>query len=200
VQIHKHGGTVLPTFDPETTTHIVSETSQQMTLRALGLKSLAEIPQAIPTVKWAWVISGKQVPGERDRREMDYEFMHAAFPSRVDAGRSFTKGSGKQKAGDDVVYVWFFFRNVLCGAHLVTNESARAESSSSRSSSRSIGEEEPREDRHKEKRRGRDAEVRAAVSSLADGKQVAGSSRPKSDSPSNEDSPSSKKRKKLKVG
>jgi hypothetical protein len=30
---------------------------------------------------------------------MDYEFMHAAFPSRMDAGRSLVgKGKGKQKA------------------------------------------------------------------------------------------------------
>jgi DNA polymerase lambda len=109
---------VQPTFDPATTTHIVSETSQQMTLRALELKSLSEIPQAIPTVKWAWVISGKQVPGEKDRREMDYEFMHAAFPSRMDAGRSFA-GSGKQKAGDDgAAYVWPS-RHALDGAYLV---------------------------------------------------------------------------------
>ncbi|KAF8260079.1 hypothetical protein EI94DRAFT_1460835, partial [Lactarius quietus] len=56
--IHKHGGTVLPTFDPATATHIVTETSQQMTLRALGLKTLSDIPHAIPTVKWGWVISG----------------------------------------------------------------------------------------------------------------------------------------------
>lgn len=99
-----------PTFDPATATHVVSETSQQMTLRALGLKTLAEIPQAIPTVKWAWVISGAAVPGERDRREMDYEFMHAAFPSRMDAGRSFTdKGNGKQRADTAYVFLAFFF-------------------------------------------------------------------------------------------
>ena len=103
-----------PTFDPATATHVVSETSQQMTLRALGLKSLAEIPQAIPTVKWAWVISGTAVPGERDRREMDYEFMHAAFPSRIDAGRSFTdKRSGKQKADTVYVFIWPFFSSCV---------------------------------------------------------------------------------------
>lgn len=117
-----------PTFDPATATHVVSETSQQMTLRALGLKSLAEIPQAIPTVKWAWVISGTAVPGERDRREMDYEFMHAAFPSRIDAGRSFTdKRSGKQKADTTYVFIWlFFFRRALCcNAHCGVDKCAR---------------------------------------------------------------------------
>lgn len=93
---------MLPIFDPATVTHIVTETSQQMTLRALGLKSLSEIPHAIPTVKWGWVISGRPIPGEKDKRQMDYEFMHAAFPSRMDAGRLFTidKDTGKQKAVD----------------------------------------------------------------------------------------------------
>jgi hypothetical protein len=97
-QIHKHGGTVLPKFDPETATHIVTETNEKNTLRALGLKTLSEIPLEIPTVYWSWVISGKSIPGEKDKRQMDYEFMHAAFPSRMDAGRPLTsKGKGKQK-------------------------------------------------------------------------------------------------------
>ena len=185
-----------PTFDPATATHVVSETSQQMTLRALGLKTLAEIPQAIPTVKWAWVISGAAVPGERDRREMDYEFMHAAFPSRMDAGRSFTdKGNGKQRADTAYVFLaFFFFAVVRCNAHWVST-SARAESSSSRSSSRSVGEEEPLD---LEKEKCRNIEARTLASGLTDGnKQIAGSS---SHSPSARgDSPSSKKRKKLKV-
>jgi len=75
-----------------------------MTLQALRLKGLSEIPHEIPTVKWSWVISGTTIPGERDKRQMDYEFMHAAFPSRMDAGRSLTNnnGKGKQKAGTDV--------------------------------------------------------------------------------------------------
>jgi hypothetical protein len=97
-QIHKHGGAVLPKFDPTTATHIVTETNEKNTLRALGLKTLSEIPLEIPTVYWSWVISGKPIPGEKDRQQMDYEFMHAAFPSRVDAGRPLTgKGKGKQK-------------------------------------------------------------------------------------------------------
>ena len=97
-QIHKHGGTVLPKFDPATATHIVTEANEKNTLRALGLKTLSEIPLEIPTVYWSWVISGKPIPGEKDKQNMDYEFMHAAFPSRVDAGRSFaSKGKGKQK-------------------------------------------------------------------------------------------------------
>jgi hypothetical protein len=97
-QIHKHGGTVLPKFDPATATHIVTETNEKNTLRALGLKTLSEIPLEIPTVYWSWVISGKSIPGEKDKQQMDYEFMHAAFPSRVDAGRPLAgKGKGKQK-------------------------------------------------------------------------------------------------------
>ena len=89
---------MLPKFDPATATHIVTEANEKNTLRALGLKSLSEIPQEIPTVYWSWVISGKQIPGEKDKQQMDYEFMHAAFPSRMDAGRPLTsKSKGKQK-------------------------------------------------------------------------------------------------------
>ncbi|KAI0284907.1 hypothetical protein BC826DRAFT_973144 [Russula brevipes] len=96
--IHRHGGIVLPKFDSATATHIITETNEKNTLRALGLKNLSEIPLEIPTVYWSWVISGKPIPGEQDKQQMDYEFMHAAFPSRMDAGRSFTgKGKAKQK-------------------------------------------------------------------------------------------------------
>ncbi|KAI9454645.1 hypothetical protein BJY52DRAFT_712129 [Lactarius psammicola] len=183
--IHKHGGTVLPTFDPAMATHVVTETSQNMTLRALGLKSLSEIPLEIPTVKWSWVISGMPISGEKDKRQMDYEFMHAAFPSRMDAGRSFTGSTSreKQKAVDDANQA------VVIDTRQEPNEAtAGAKSSSSRASSRSIGEEEPGvlpQDLPQERRRGRDAEV-------------AGPSRRKSRSPSEGGSPSSKTRKKLK--
>ncbi|KAH9175754.1 hypothetical protein EDB89DRAFT_1943923 [Lactarius sanguifluus] len=188
--IHRHGGTVLPVFDPVMATHVVTETSQKMTLRALGLKSLSDIPLEIPTVKWSWVNSGKPIPGEKDRRQMDYEFMHAAFPSRMDAGRSFadsSKNRGKQKAGDDADQA------VVTGPRQGPDEAAGpAETSSSRASSRSVGEEEPGvlpQDLPQERRRGRDA-----MSNLSEGKQVAGRSRRKSRSPSNE----GKTRKKLK--
>lgn len=118
---------MLPTFDPATATHVVTETSQKMTLRALGLKSLSDIPLEIPTVKWNWVISGKPISGEKDKRQMDYEFMHAAFPSRMDAGRPFTgnNGGGKQKVGnqaavtsarepDNAAYVAFSVAYGIC--------------------------------------------------------------------------------------
>ncbi|KAH8988381.1 hypothetical protein EDB92DRAFT_1872393 [Lactarius akahatsu] len=185
--IHRHGGAVLPVFDPVTATHVVTETSQKMTLRALGLKNLSDIPLEIPTVKWSWVNSGKPIPGEKDRRQMDYEFMHAAFPSRMDAGRSFADSSrsrGKQKAGDDADHA------VVTGPRQGPDEAAgRAETSSSRASSRSIGAEEPGVLPQDLRRRGRDA-----VPDLSEGKQVAGRSRRKSRSPSNE----GKTRKKLK--
>ncbi|KAH9017692.1 hypothetical protein EDB84DRAFT_678547 [Lactarius hengduanensis] len=185
--IHRHGGTVLPVFDPVTATHVVTETSQKMTLRALGLKSLSDIPLEIPTVKWSWVNSGKPIPGEKDKRQMDYEFMHAAFPSRMNAGRSFadsSKSRGKQKAGDDADQA------VVTSPRQGPDEAAgRAESSSSRASSRGIGEEEPGVLPQNLRRRGRDA-----VSDSSEGKQVAGHSRRKSRSPSNE----GKTRKKLK--
>jgi hypothetical protein len=73
-QIHKHGGTVQPTFDTTTVMHIVTETNENHMLRVLGLKRLSEIPLEIPTMKWSWVISGKPIAGERDKQQMDYEY------------------------------------------------------------------------------------------------------------------------------
>ena len=80
----------------------MTETDEKNTLRVLSLKNLSEIPLEIPTVYWSWVISGKPIPGEKDKQKMDYEFMHAAFPSRIDAGRSLI---GKGKGKPDVIAI-----------------------------------------------------------------------------------------------
>ncbi|KAG2117714.1 hypothetical protein DEU56DRAFT_839003 [Suillus clintonianus] len=115
--IIKHGGTLVPSYDPSTVTHIVTDATTRPTLKALGLKSLKEIPDHIPTVTWSWVISGygrsghykvkrdeeahtitkgKAKATDDDESLLDYEFLHAAFPQRIDAGRSWQKrGQGK---------------------------------------------------------------------------------------------------------
>ncbi|KAG1742603.1 hypothetical protein EDD22DRAFT_786565 [Suillus occidentalis] len=116
--IVKHGGTLVPSYDPTTVTHIVTDATTRPTLKALGLKSLKEIPNNIPTVTWSWVISGygrlgynkgKGKRGEEannpkgkanatndDESLLDFEFLHAAFPQRIDAGRSWqSRGKGK---------------------------------------------------------------------------------------------------------
>lgn len=74
-------------------THIVTDTTKALTLAALGLRSFSEIPNHIPTVTWSWITSG-------NNGCLDYEFMHAAFPSRINAdpnkllarGRNMPKG------------------------------------------------------------------------------------------------------------
>jgi len=116
-QIVKHGGTLVPSYDPTIITHIVTDATTRPTLRALGLTSLKSIPNHIPTVRWSWVISGygrsghkkhgeaviptkgkgKAVDGDNDdASDLDFEFLHAAFPERIDAGRSWLK-KGKAK-------------------------------------------------------------------------------------------------------
>ncbi|KAG1732642.1 uncharacterized protein EDB91DRAFT_1057918 [Suillus paluster] len=115
--IVKHGGTLVPSYDPAIVTHIVTDAMTRPTLKALGLKSLKEIPDHIPTVTWTWVISGygrsgynkakhdeeanttkgKAKATDDDESVLDFEFLHAAFPERIDAGRSWQKGKqGKQ--------------------------------------------------------------------------------------------------------
>jgi DNA polymerase lambda len=79
------------------------------TLRALGLKSLKDIPDHIPTVRWNWVLTviGRDTltKEEIDAKLRDV-WMHAAFSERMDAGYtphistslpSFRK-KGKEKA------------------------------------------------------------------------------------------------------
>ncbi|KAH0833829.1 hypothetical protein J3R83DRAFT_10993 [Lanmaoa asiatica] len=98
--IVKHGGTLVPRYDPAIVTHIVTDAGVRHTLQALSLKSLSDIPDDIPTVTWDWVVSGygrarkrksKLVSGDddggnEDDDSLDFEFMHAAFSERLDAG------------------------------------------------------------------------------------------------------------------
>lgn len=80
----------MPQFDPKVTTHIITDTSIPPTLRALGLKTLKDVPEHIPTVKWSWVLSviGKETYLTKDEieRRLEHTWMHAAFSGRVDAG------------------------------------------------------------------------------------------------------------------
>ena len=119
LQIVKHGGTLVPKYDPATVTHIVTDAGIRHTLQALLLKSLSDIPDSIPTVTWNWVVSGygratkrklklsldgdDRNGSEEDRGDgnesdpLDFEFMHAAFSERIDAGRKWKKiPRGKQ--------------------------------------------------------------------------------------------------------
>lgn len=107
-------------------THIVpggSSITMTKTLRALGLKSLADIPPDIHTVKWDWIVSGvivsvkgspstirrrllKQV---RQKAKPDSEFMHElykerlAFKFRKTSNDSNPRKKGKMKDADTSV-------------------------------------------------------------------------------------------------
>ncbi|KAG6884445.1 hypothetical protein C0993_011047, partial [Termitomyces sp. T159_Od127] len=102
--IVRHGGTLLPRYDPSITTHIVTDAKVPATLRALGLNDLSEIPDHIPTVTWDWVLKGFSRPSNMKKdikmHMDDSVFWHAAFVQRIDAGmkvhpRANDKGKAK---------------------------------------------------------------------------------------------------------
>ncbi|KAI0309625.1 hypothetical protein OF83DRAFT_1157963, partial [Amylostereum chailletii] len=104
--IHAGGGTVVPEFDPAEVTHIISATNERLTLHALGLEKLDDIPEHIPVLNWDWALSAKRVR-EADgsvRTKMDHEFMHACFAKRIppvknDMGPPKDKGKRKDDEG-----------------------------------------------------------------------------------------------------
>ncbi|KAJ8690503.1 hypothetical protein PTI98_011928 [Pleurotus ostreatus] len=111
--IVRHGGTLLPAYDPARLTHIVTDTVKASTLRALGVKSLREVPKRIPIVTWTWVSAGlgrKRRANNQSRDESEIEiddvFEHAAFNSEV-SFYAETYGRGKQPSrvakGDTVI-------------------------------------------------------------------------------------------------
>ncbi|KAL0065607.1 hypothetical protein AAF712_007385 [Marasmius tenuissimus] len=108
--ILRHGGTLAPTYDPSTVTHIVvdRENNSGPLLKAAGIKSLKDIPEHIPCVTWAWVIDThhtiEQTP-EGPKPKLAEYFPHAAFASRIPPVRGssgslsgFSKNKGKRKA------------------------------------------------------------------------------------------------------
>ncbi|KAH9929394.1 uncharacterized protein B0H18DRAFT_996945 [Fomitopsis serialis] len=126
--IVKHGGTIVPIYDPSIITHIVTtdHPPKSAFLQATGLRSLSEIPDHIPTVKWSWVASRRGNPGvparkgaektepgaddpdgdkteqiEEDSSEPPANFnlmFHAVFKERLDAGIPSCMSKGGSKA------------------------------------------------------------------------------------------------------
>ncbi|OSX58463.1 hypothetical protein POSPLADRAFT_1153086, partial [Postia placenta MAD-698-R-SB12] len=97
--ILRHGGTLVPVYDPDEVTHISTNAHKNIFLERMGMKSLDEIPDRIPTVTWDWVVSGfdrpqatdadaesKKQEESEDENVMDYVMSHAAFVERLDAG------------------------------------------------------------------------------------------------------------------
>ena len=99
-QIARSGGQVATRYDPEIVTHIIpggSTITLKKTLRALGLKSLSEIPPNIHTVKWDWIVSGLSVSLDFTIRSLtglnliflfqngtpDSEIMHESYKQRI---------------------------------------------------------------------------------------------------------------------
>ena len=105
----------MPSYDPAVVTHIVVADVKGPFKQRLGIKRYSDIPNHIPTVKWDWVLSGlkyrpvkrkkapaaegsasaaastsNSVPGDEYEYEyrMDGEWEHAAFPQRIDAGKT----------------------------------------------------------------------------------------------------------------
>lgn len=113
----KHGGELVPEYDPDRITHIVCGDSiaKGSLLSAIKVKQSSDIPDHIATVLWDWVVSGHgrrpvkrtSQQGERgegsegitcqatgtptDEDEYEYpmnsEFLHAAFPERFYDGK-----------------------------------------------------------------------------------------------------------------
>nr|BAF37047.1 DNA polymerase lambda [Coprinopsis cinerea] len=109
--IVRYGGTLIPTYDPNVVTHIVTDAPETTTVNALGLKRLRDIPDRIPTVKWSWVTWGIGKAASCTKDELyeklrDHLWQHAAFSDRLEAGmkatksfiRAKSKGKGKEKA------------------------------------------------------------------------------------------------------
>lgn len=80
----------MPEFDPQITTHVITDANVLPTLRALGVRSLKDIPDHIPTVRWSWILSvlGKESVLSHDEIEKKLRdtWLHAAFSERMDAG------------------------------------------------------------------------------------------------------------------
>ncbi|KAF9446855.1 hypothetical protein P691DRAFT_732480 [Macrolepiota fuliginosa MF-IS2] len=103
--IVKHGGNLIPAYDPAIVTHIVTDAPKPPTLRALGYKHLSEIPGHMPTVKWGWVLSAIGRTGRLDKEDIEAKmaeemWLHAAFSERMDTTPDRSKSIVQISRGD----------------------------------------------------------------------------------------------------
>lgn len=107
-----HGATLIPEFDVNAVTHIVSDASEATTLKVLGLKSWKPLPDHIPTVKWGWMVVAMTRPSSMSKADVDRVLReklcdHAIVSDRMFAGmepivrrsgiNKNVKGKGKEK-------------------------------------------------------------------------------------------------------
>ncbi|KAJ3762525.1 hypothetical protein EV360DRAFT_35487 [Lentinula raphanica] len=131
--ILRHGGVVIPKYEPEQITHIVVDKvlGQNSFLRATGLPKISEIPDHIPILTWQWIvdlIDNNPFPRKGKTikiRQVSTLFEYGAYSNRlppVSAVSTVTKvhqpkGAAKQE-GDNgdfsrISYVDFLFGCVL---------------------------------------------------------------------------------------
>lgn len=107
-------------YDPSVVTHVITEAGKGGTAKQLGLKSIMEIPNHIPTVLWSWIVAGAKLPirrkpvepgaplgtlGEQLPVKLPTAWHHSAFSDRLEAGDDFdwgskllaTKGKGSER-------------------------------------------------------------------------------------------------------
>lgn len=89
--IVRHGGNLVPVYDPSVVTLVITDAQTRPTLRAMGLKHLRQIPDHIPTVAWPWMVSAISRAKVLDKNELEERmhsdlWIHAAFSDRIEAG------------------------------------------------------------------------------------------------------------------
>jgi hypothetical protein len=86
-QIWCYGGVAVPEYHPDSVTIVVADKSSSVkpTCRALNVKSLVDIPDRVPIVRWEWVVACHV------KKALLTDFgAYALFSSRIyDAGSSF---------------------------------------------------------------------------------------------------------------
>lgn len=95
----RHGATLVAKYHPDEVTHIVTDDvlSINGTLKRLGVKSLKEVPDHIPIIRWSWINTNRLVtevgPDGKDVRfvKMGSVFVHAAFDCRKYEGSELSK-------------------------------------------------------------------------------------------------------------
>ncbi|KAJ3717229.1 DNA polymerase lambda [Lentinula guzmanii] len=89
--ILKHGGSIIPKYEPDRITHIVVDRKLNPIsfLKATGLKKLNEVPEHIPILTWQWVVALiDNNPFPRNRkvpkiRPVSNLFEYGAYSSRL---------------------------------------------------------------------------------------------------------------------
>lgn len=82
-QLARHGATIVPAYDPAQIDIIVTNTNKKICLQKLRLRTVRDLPPAIPVLRWEWVLATERKGAAAHWHEYATYADHVVFDPHV---------------------------------------------------------------------------------------------------------------------